>query len=231
MTKKKKKETWKEKRHRAALKHQKAQEAERLKREREPKKSRRWPKGKIFGASLIFLLIIIGIYGGWQYIQSPKVNEPIHGPKASLFTLTDINGNTVALENLIGKVVILNFFFPTNQSCDAQMIHLQQIYGEYTRDEVEIISISVKESTIEDLQEFKTGPNNFSERVYEMSWTITRDTGAENVTGKYNIESIYPVTVIIDQEGYISRYSPFVALTKASTLSQEIDYVLGIAET
>ena len=47
MTKKKKKESWKEKRRQAAIKHQKALEAERLKREREPKKAKDGPKGKL----------------------------------------------------------------------------------------------------------------------------------------------------------------------------------------
>jgi len=41
MTKKKKKESWKEKRRQAAIKHQKALEAERLRRERQPKKKQR----------------------------------------------------------------------------------------------------------------------------------------------------------------------------------------------
>ena len=226
MTKKKKKESWKEKRRKAAIKHQKAAEAERLRREREPKKSKGWSKGKIFGVAFMFLLMI-GIYGAWQYTQStPSGNSNINRQKAPLFTLTDINGNAVSLENFTGKVVILDFFYPQCQYCDDEVIHLEEIYREYNRDEVEIMSISVKENTIEELQEFKKGPNSFSNLEYEMSWIIAKDTETANVIGKYNIAG-YPTTVIIDQQGYMSPNSPFVGLTSATTLSQEIDNLLG----
>ncbi|MGC9346333.1 MAG: hypothetical protein ACP5ER_06055 [Candidatus Bathyarchaeales archaeon] len=40
LAKKKKKESWKERRRRAAIKHQKALEAERLRKEKEPKKGK-----------------------------------------------------------------------------------------------------------------------------------------------------------------------------------------------
>jgi peroxiredoxin len=226
MTKKKKKESWKEKRRKAAIKHQKAAEAERLRREREPKKSKGWSKGKIFGVAFMFLLMI-GIYGAWQYTQStPSGNSSVNGQKAPLFTLTDINGNAVSLEDFTGKVVILDFFYPQCQYCDDEVIHLEEIYKEYSRDEVEIMSISVKENTIQELQEFKTGPNSFSNLEYEMSWIIAKDTETANVIGKYNIAG-YPTTVIIDQQGYMSPNSPFVGLTSATTLSQEIDNLLG----
>jgi len=224
--KKKKKESWKEKRRQAAIKHQKALEAERLRREREPKKSKGWSKGKIFGVAFMFLLII-GVYSAWQYTQSPSSNNPnTNKQKAPLFALQDLDGNTVTLENLTGKVVILDFFFPQCQYCDVEVVHLEEIYREYGRDEVEILSISVKENTIQDIQEFKTGPNRFSDLEYEITWIIARDTATANVIDKYGISG-YPTTVIIDQEGYISPNSPFVGLTDASTLSQEIDYLLG----
>jgi len=226
MAKKKKKESWKEKRRKAAIKHQKALEAERLKKEREPKKSKGWSKGKILGVAFMFLLIV-GIYGAWQYTQSsPSDNSNDKKQKAPLFTLTDINGNTFSLEDFIGKVVILDFFFPQCQYCDMEVVHLEEIYREYSQNEVEIISISVKENTIQELQEFKTGPNSYSSLEYEMSWIIARDTETANVNSKYGISG-YPTTVIIDQEGFISPNGPFVGLTDASTLLQEINYLLG----
>ena len=67
MTKKKKKESWKEKRRRAAIKHQKALEAERLRREREPKKSKGWFGRKALAVLFMFLICLpIGAYAVWQ---------------------------------------------------------------------------------------------------------------------------------------------------------------------
>jgi len=223
MTKKKKKGSWKEKRRRATIKHQKALEAERLKREREPQKSKGWSRNKVLGVVfLASLVLVVGVYAAWQNTQPASNNRRL----APLFTLTDVNGNAVSLENFTGKVVILDFFYPQCQYCDDEVVHLEEIYREYSREKVEIMSISVKENTIQDLQEFKTGPNSFSNLEYEISWIIVRDTATANVIGKYGVSG-YPTTVIIDQEGYISLNSPFVGLTDVSTLSQEIDYLLG----
>ena len=67
MAKKKKKESWKEKRRRAAIKRQKALEAERLRREREPKKSKRWSQRKTLAILFLFLIFLpIGVYAVWQ---------------------------------------------------------------------------------------------------------------------------------------------------------------------
>lgn len=223
MTKKKKKESWKERRRRAAIKHQKALEAERLKREREPQKSKGWSRNKLLGVVfLASLVLVVGVYAAWQNTQPASNNRQL----APLFTLTDLNGNAVSLENFTGKVVILDFFFPQCQHCDNEVVHLEEIYGKYGREKVEIISISVKENSIEDIREFKTGPNSFSNLEYEISWIIARDTATANVIDQYGVSG-YPTTVVIDQEGYISPNSPFVGLTDASTLSQEIDYLLG----
>ena len=223
MTKKKKKESWKERRRRAAIKHQKALETERLKREREPQKSKRWPRNKLLGVVfLASLVLVVGVYAAWQNTQPASNNRQL----APLFTLTDLNGNAISSENFTGKVVILDFFFPQCQHCDNEVVHLEEIYGKYGREKVEIMSISVKENSIEDIQEFKTGPNSFSNLEYEISWIIARDTATANVIDQYGVSG-YPTTVVIDQEGYISPNSPFVGLTDASTLSQEIDYLLG----
>jgi peroxiredoxin len=226
MTKKKKKESWKEKRRKAAIKHQKAVEAERLRRETEPKKSKGWSKGKIFGVAFMFLLII-GIYGAWQYTQSsPSGNSNVNGQKAPVFTLTDIDGNAVSLETFLGKVVVLDFFYIRCPYCDDQILELEEIYQGYNHDNVEIISISIDPTydTIDRLKEFKTGPNQYSSLDYEISWILTRDTN--DASTKYGINAA-PTTVIIDKEGFISPHSPFIGLTDASQLSSEIDVLLN----
>ena len=59
--KKKKKESWKERQRRISIKHQRALEAERIKRERTPKKKTGWTKGKISALILFLSLIFVGI--------------------------------------------------------------------------------------------------------------------------------------------------------------------------
>jgi len=227
MAKKKKKESWKKRRQRATLRQQKTAETERLRREREPKKSRGWPKGKIFGVAFMFLLMV-GIYGAWQYTQSlPSGNSNVNGEEAPLFTLNDLDGNAVSLKSFRGKVVVLDFFYIRCGYCDDQFLELEEIYQSYSRDNVEIISISIDPTydTIDRLKEFKTGPNQYSSLDYEMSWILTRDTS--DVSTMYGINAA-PTTVIVDKEGFVSSHSPFIGLTDASQLSGEIGMLLNL---
>lgn len=143
MTKKKReKSSWKERRNQAALDHQRALKAERSRREDEQKESKGWSKGKIFGLAFM-LLLIVGIYGAWNYVQSlSSENSNTFGQRAPLFTLNDIDGNLISLDDLTGKVVVLDFFYPQCGYCDDEIVHLEEIYSKYSRDQLEIISIS-----------------------------------------------------------------------------------------
>lgn len=185
-----------------------------------------WPKGKILGIVFTFLLII-GIYATYRYTQlSSDYNSCVNKQKASPFTLTDIDGNKVSLEDFVGKVVVLDFFYIRCGWCDDEFLELMKIYQIYHNNDVVIISISVDPNydTIDRLIEFKRGPNSYSDLNYEISWILTRDTN--DVTTKYGI-NVAPTTVIIDKEGYLSPHSPYAGLTDSSTLLNEITTLLS----
>jgi parallel beta-helix repeat protein len=70
MPKKEKKKSWKEIQRERQIKQQRVQEAYQIQKEREvERKPRKWPKGKIF-AAVCLLVLILGVYGAWQLIQS-----------------------------------------------------------------------------------------------------------------------------------------------------------------
>jgi thiol-disulfide isomerase/thioredoxin len=212
MTKKKKKESWKERRRRAAIKQQKAAEAERLRREREPKKSKGWSRSKVLGiVFLVLIVLVIGVYAAWQNTQ-PAPSRQL----APIFTLIDLNGNGVSLENLKGKVVVLDFFATWCEPCKTEMSHLAQINKNYGGSEVLIISIGSSSDSESALRQFM--------EVHNMTWVIACDTSEEKVFDKYDIMYI-PTLVIVDQNGYI--YYRNEGLTDASILSSKIEGLLG----
>ena len=209
--KKKKKESWKEKRRRAAAKHQKTLEAERLRREREPKKSKGWSRNKLLGAVFFAsVVLVVGVYAAWQNTQPAPNNRQL----APLFTLADLDGNTIALENLTGKVVVLDFFATSCGPCVSQMPHLAEINRTYDSSKVEIVSIGHSSDSKADLQQFGD--------VHEIDWIIASDT--DGVFDKYNVGPI-PTLVVIDQNGYI--HYRHEGVTYASTLSAKIDALLS----
>ncbi len=218
--KKKKKESWKEKRRQAAIKHQKALEAERLRREREPKKSKGWSKAKIFGVAFMFL-VIIGIYGAWQYTLPSSNNNPnTNKQEAPLFALNDLNGNTVALKNLTGKVVILNFFDTHCPPCINEIPYLKELREQHNIGSLVILSIDVDpyHDTVELLQQFRDDQ--------QITWPIL--VGTANVADDYSIQYT-PTTVLVDKQGSIYE-TPIIGWdvnSSPSELSTKIEYLLS----
>jgi parallel beta-helix repeat protein len=74
MPKKEKKKSWKEIQRERQIKQQRVQEAYQIQKETE-KKPRKWPKGKIFVA-IFLIVLILGVYGAWQFTQ---IAAPIDG--------------------------------------------------------------------------------------------------------------------------------------------------------
>ena len=211
MPKKKKKESLKEKRRRATLKHQKALDAERLRREREPTKSRGWSTGKLLGiAFLALIVLVVGGYAAWQNTQPASNNRQ----PAPLFTLTDLDGNTIPLGDLTGKVVVLDFFATWCQPCLQEIPHLAQINENYDSSHVVVLSVGSSGDSESGLRQFRDD--------HQMNWAVARDT--DGALDKYKVKYI-PTLVIVDQEGYI--YYKNEGVTGASTLSSKIDALLN----
>jgi thiol-disulfide isomerase/thioredoxin len=207
MPKKKKKESWKEKRQRAALKQQKALEAERLRREAEPKKDKGWSSSRVVGIGiLVVLLLVVGVYAVLQNTQ-PASNG--NGGLPALYTLTDAD-----FSEFRGKVVVVDCFATWCQPCLQEIPHLAQIYEDYSSSEVVVVSVGSSGDSETGLRQFK--------KDYGMSWIVARDT--VGVFDKYNVQYI-PTLVIIDQDGAIDFRNE--GLTDASVLSSSIDALLG----
>ena len=203
MTKKKgKKESWKEKQRRIALKHQKALEAQRIQRLKAPKKREGgFPKGKLLVLTM-FLLLIVGVYAVWSTTQ-PATNTQQQNnqnsqnnqqyEKAPDFALTDIDGKPLSLKDFRGKVLVLEVFQIKCLPCTSEIAELKKVQKKYSSTNVEIISVSVNPAdTVQLLKEYRA--------EHEITWRIARDT--DGISSKYNIRAT-PTTIVIDGEGLI----------------------------
>jgi len=205
MTKKKKKESWKEKRRKAAIKHQKAAEAERLRREREPKKSKGWSRSKVLGIGfLVLIVLVIGVFAALQNTQPSNTGElPL------LYTLTDAD-----FSEFRGMVVVIDCFATWCVPCVDEIPHLTEIDENYDNSEVVVISVGSSGDSEIGLRQFK--------KDHIMDWPVARDT--VGVFDKYGVEAI-PTIVILDHVGNI--HYKHVGLTEASILSSKINELLG----
>jgi len=205
MTKKKKKESWKEKRRQATLKRQKALEAERLRREREPRKSKAWSRSKVLGIGfLVLIVLVIGVYAAWQNTQPSNTGE-----LPPLYTLTDAD-----FSEFRGRIVVIDCFATWCGPCVEEIPHLTEIVNDYDNSEVMVISVGSSGDSEIGLRQFKKDHN--------MDWPVARDT--VGVFNKYGVEAI-PTIVILDQVGNI--HYKHVGLAEAALLSSKINELLG----
>ncbi len=205
MTKKKKKEGWKEKRRQAALKHQKALEAERLRREREPRNRKGLSRSKVLGICfLVLIVLVIGVFAALQNMQPSNTGE-----LPPLYTLTDAD-----FGEFKGRVVVIDCFATWCGPCVGEIPHLTEIVNNYDNSEVAVISVGSSSDSEIGLRQFK--------KDYNMDWLVARDT--VGVFNKYGIQAI-PTIIILDQTGNI--HYQHVGLAEASLLSSKINELLG----
>lgn len=127
---------------------------------------------------------------------------PEAGHPAPDFALTDLDGNTVRLSDLRGKVVFINFWATWCPPCRAEMPEIEAVHQEYKDKGVVVIGVDISEPESTVRQYIQRGG---------FTWTIVMDSTGE-VARNYNIAAI-PTSFFLDREGVI-RAVNIGAMTK-----------------
>ncbi|MBA7628305.1 Thiol-disulfide oxidoreductase ResA [subsurface metagenome] len=122
---------------------------------------------------------------------TPAIDTNV-GELAPAFTLTDLRGKQVSLNDFQGKTVILNFWATWCPPCRAEMPEIEALYQEYKDRGVVIIGVDIQE-TEQEVRQF------VQENGY--SWTFLLDTSGR-VAANYKIVAL-PTTFFLDTEGLI----------------------------
>ncbi|MFH1775990.1 MAG: TlpA disulfide reductase family protein [Candidatus Omnitrophota bacterium] len=142
---------------------------------------------RIISLGLVCLLVM-AVLSCERRETSPK---ELPEEKAAGFVLNDINGQSVELDDFIGKKIILLTFFTTwCPHCRQQIPELNAVKNEYK--DVEVISI--------DIQESEKKLRSFIDE-YKINYTVLMDKDSK-VAKEYNVLGI-PHVVIIDRKGKI----------------------------
>ena len=142
---------------------------------------------------LITGLILISLFSSLSGCldSSESVEEEV-------FVFTALDGNQIGLSSYRGKVVILDMWATWCGPCHAVMPELKKIYENYTRDDLEILSVDIDpRESVEDIQDFI----DWFEDQYkiELNWIFGRDDGS--ISEKYMNESAIPTLAVFDQKG------------------------------
>lgn len=115
------------------------------------------------------------------------------GEVAPAFSLKDKDGNTVTLESLKGKVVVLNFWATWCAPCRAEIPDFKNVYTKYKDKGVEIIGVSLDQKGWKVIRPFL--------KKWDINYPVLLG-GAKIAQAYGNVRSI-PTTYIIDRDGMV----------------------------
>ncbi|MBI5587792.1 MAG: TlpA family protein disulfide reductase [Deltaproteobacteria bacterium] len=141
------------------------------------------------------LIVLVAVLLTAPFAMARMIDE-----KAPEFSLPDMNGKTVSLKGLRGKVVFIDFFASWCAPCKKEFPEINGIIGRYKDSEVAFVAVNVdkKRSHVED---FLSQVPNLSNR-----FMILLDTDSA-VISSYNARAM-PTSFILDKTGVI-RYVHF----------------------
>ncbi len=120
---------------------------------------------------------------------------PEVGQKASDFTLATPDGQQASLSDYKGKLVMVNFWSMRCGPCVSEMPHLQEVYNDWSSQELAILAVNVSDSASA-AREFISSTG--------VSFDILLDPQGE-VPQQYCLQPVIPITLFIDREGILRK--------------------------
>ena len=158
------------------------------------------------------------LYKRTAELLAEKINIP-----APDFTLTDIEGNTVTLSQLKGKVVILDFWATWCGWCKLSFPGMQELVDKYKNNpEVKFLFVNVHETGSTDEEKLGKAKNYIESMKY--SFQVPMDYKSTTYTD-YAITGL-PTKCIIDKNGML-RYKIVGAETNADKLLDEMEILIN----
>lgn len=145
--------------------------------------------------TLLIIMLGLLIFTLYQAVSQKTGSKPEVGDEAPNFTLTDISGKEVSLNELKGKAVMLNFWGTWCEPCRTEMPALQKAFDKYQKQGFVVIGINIAETDI--------AAADFARR-YGLKFPIWMDRDRE-VVQLYHIGPI-PSTLFINPEGVITYF-------------------------
>ncbi|MDY6954414.1 MAG: TlpA disulfide reductase family protein [Thermodesulfobacteriota bacterium] len=160
--------------------------------------------GRTFLVGILALLLVCGCGGkGDDEKQAPQNRAPG-------FAVQDLRGKTLRLEDLKGKVVILNFFATWCGPCRREIGELVKLYERFRERGLEIVGVSLDMEGAAVLVPFV--------KHYKITYPVV--IGTRKMVVDYGGISGVPTSFLIDRDGMIAEH--FVGLRPAQTLEASI---------
>jgi thiol-disulfide isomerase/thioredoxin len=126
--------------------------------------------------------------------------QPRQGQKAAEISLPDVNGNTVSLSSLKGKIVLIDFWASWCGPCRQSNKHLVKLYEKYKDKGFEIYGISVDDSKDAWKRAIKYD---------KINWIQVNESNSHDgkVANAWYIQRI-PTSFLVNKEGVLIEMNP-----------------------
>jgi peroxiredoxin len=117
------------------------------------------------------------------------------GDEAPNFKLKDMNGETVALSDLRGKVVLLNFWATWCGPCRIEMPAMERLYRAYPRKDFEILAVSTDAQGAAVTRPFQQENHLTFPILHDADFRVGLAYGARTL----------PMTFMVDRQGIVRQ--------------------------
>lgn len=144
--------------------------------------------------TVLAAIAIVGVAVGVVWVQSAKYQPLTVGMQAPDFELPGLDGETMQLSELRGKVVFLNFWATWCKPCVEEMPSIEVLYKKFKDDGLVVLAVSIdRVTTKQDIPEF-VNELNLTFPILVDSWGQTDK--------EYKLMGV-PETYIIDRQGIL----------------------------
>lgn len=153
-------------------------------------------KPKFYLWGLLLFMAITLVFVGWKIMAATEKNlvGAEIGSTAPDFTLTDINGKSVNLKDVVGenKATLVNFWATWCPPCRSEIPELNKFYQKYGSQKVALLAVDIQEDPSK-VKSFVKG--------YGMNFPVVIDATGK-VANQYRVSGI-PTTFILDNKGKV----------------------------
>ena len=149
----------------------------------------------IVGIVAMLMVTLVGIGGAAAPDILPVAERNVVklGEPAPNFRLRDLNGHSVSLSDLRGKVVLLNFWATWCGPCRVEMPAMEELYRTFSRNDFEILAVSTDAQGASVTRPFQQENHLTFPILHDADYRVGLTYGARSL----------PMTFMVDRQGVV----------------------------